>query len=320
MTNPILNPSVDVSQGIPIGNAAAELASVSPDNASGSPQDAQTPQGGSPDNPQTDPAIVERLRQQNAKLAKLVGALGLDPMSDIPDQLEKGLITPEMVAAHIASRIQPQPAPTAQPVASQPDVYDPVAKAEAEYRQYKELCDKEGRENGTVSFETLQKYNEAVLRLQEAKASAVLSRIEAETQQKQYQQALDTVLGVLKTNPVYQALPADSKQELEFAHVAITSALADQEARRLGLDPARLTAQQYQYFAQKAAEKIQKIAMVNSSQAGKFSAPTVPPAQPGFVPAGTGGQAIPPVNPYAKANLQNHRQLAQMYLKQIKQL
>ena len=49
-------------------------------------------------------AATERLKQQNARNMKAFTAMGIDPLSDIPEQLEHGLITPEMLQRHIQNK------------------------------------------------------------------------------------------------------------------------------------------------------------------------------------------------------------------------
>ncbi len=306
---------VDISQGVPIGQATF----TDPSEASQTPQDGQTPAEGTLVTPSESAAALERLKQQNARNAKLLHSLGIDPLSDIAEQLENGLITPEMVVQHVLSKHSQPPAvaPTA-PMAAD----DPVAQAEAEYNAAKKACDEEGQANGHISFETLQRYNEAVLRLQDAKAQSVTQQLAAKQQMEQANENVERVLSVARSGHYYSLLPDTAKQTSDYVHVAMTGTIADQEARRMGLDPSRLTPKQYEYFAQKASSQLAELAEslieLGRRQARQGITPTYTNHRP-VAPAGSGGQPVGLPNPFARVNHTNHMEAARQYVASIQQ-
>jgi len=166
---PASNP--DVSQGFPdTNNTPAEITplplepqqpsgsgdNVTVDNTTEAPQaapDGQTPEGQvnmDPAQKEAPDAITERLKQTNAQNAHLLNVLGIDPLSDIGEQLEKGLITPDMVRQHAANKYTPVPR-SVEPTVSQPT--DPVSKAIAEQEDAQAAYNKEIADTGSVSLD-----------------------------------------------------------------------------------------------------------------------------------------------------------------------
>jgi len=257
--------------------------------------------------PEESRAAAERLKQQNARQAKLLSSLGIDPLSDIGEQLESGLITPDMVKNHVL-RNTPQPV-------NEPAADDPMVTAESEYELARRACEEEGQNTGQVSFDTLRRYNEAALKLQDVKAQSVTRQMAAERQAKQAYDNVDRVLTVARSTPYYQGFSENGRQISDLVHVALTGAIAEQEARKLGLNPQTLTPQQCEYFAQKASVKLGELAAELIATGNRQPVNPVPNNQrPAYVPAGSGGSNVGIPNGYQRANIANHQELARQYM------
>ena len=318
----VSQPETDVSQGFPVTRDQAVQRAEKPVEshsepieASGDAVEGQTEPEGSLVTPQERKASDERLRQQNARQAKLLQSLGIDPLSDIAEQLESGLITPDMVVQHVMSKHAPQ----GQPQQPQQVASDPVSQAQNAYLEAKAACEAEGKEYGQVSFETNQRYMEAAIALQDAKATSYTSQLAAQQQQEQANQNVEMVLTMARQNRYYPELPDNAKQISDFLHVAMTGAVADNEARQMGLDPARLTPKQVAYFAQKAQAQLGQLAdsfiELGKRQARQPNSPTQPQTRtPMPTPAGAGGAAASMPNPFARVNHINHKDAARQYM------
>lgn len=306
---------VDVSQGIPV-NVAPDMGQM-PVGTPTQPVEGQTAPDPTRNTPEELKAAGERLKQQNARQAKLLHSLGIDPLSDIGEQLENGLITPEMVVNHVVNRQGGQRQTVEQPVQQMSN--DPISQAQAEYEAAKAACDTEGQTTGQVSFETMRRYTEAGIKLQEAKAESVTRQFTVEQEQKRVNENVDQVLTVARNSDYYPQFADNAKQTSDLVHVALAGALAYQEAPKMGLDPNRLNPQQTRYFASKAAEQLGVLAE-NLIQLGRQQAlQSMNPGKtinqkPVYVPAGPGGQAVGVTNQFARANHTNHTDLARQYV------
>lgn len=319
----------DTSQGYPVAGTPEtaddqqqqNVPSESPESHEDAPQgDEMENKAQGPDlTPEEREKATERLKQMNARNARLLSSLGIDPLSDVAEQLEQGVITEDMLIQHIAARhgLTPAQAKAAQGQ-TQPEVdtNDPVALAQREYEEAKEACYREGKEENYVSFETNARYNEAYLNLQEAKANAHAAQLNAQRQQEQYNENVEQVLTVARSNDYYQGMPDDVKQASDFVHVAVTGAIADQEARSMGLDPQSLNAQQYQYFARRASEQLSSLVgyfRQSGMPQGMAPAGTGNSQKPIPTPIGSGGSPASIPNPYANVSVQNHKDAARQF-------
>jgi len=265
-------------------------------------------------------AVNERLLQQNARTNKMLSAVGIDPMSDIAEQLEAGLITPEMVRNHIQGTQQPPQQPSNQYQANVGN--DPVAVAVQELADAKAEYDAEVASGEGVSLET----NNRLLTAMDAKSEAMINGITqkyAATEQAQQANAnVDAVLNVARSDPHFAQMDAGIRNATELAVMSVTGVLADRGARELGLDPATLTPQQYNHFATKATGELdllkQHYIQIGANQVRSGQAPNnhlngnrqIPN------PAGSGGGSVaPPANQFSNANAQNHAQMAREYMK-----
>ena len=93
--------------------------------------------------PEDIAAVAERLKQQVARNNKLISAVGLDPMSDIGEQFENGMITAEQIRQHALGRITQYQQPQAQVPSQQQMDVNPVAVAQEEYNAAKARYDAE---------------------------------------------------------------------------------------------------------------------------------------------------------------------------------
>lgn len=288
--------------------------------------------------PQEKQAAEERLRQQNARQARLLSSLGIDPLSDIAEQLEQGLITEDMVVQHVMQKrgLNPQQVNNQQNNAV-PDRNDPVAQAKAAYEAAKQACHQEGKENGQVSFEALERRDEAFIQLQNAMEESFTQRMRAEEKAQAAQKNVDAVLSVGRSGEYYNQLPDDLKQISDFVHVATTAVMANQEASQMGFDPDGLSQKQCQYFANKNSKDINRLAEYlieigrrqalqpnqaaqPQNQPGRFVPGTYPQTNSninqrpmGVAPTGPSGNPAGVPDLFSGVNLKNHKDLARKY-------
>ncbi len=344
------NANVDISQGYPVaeqpGGAPVEPqpGATGPPVMSGPTVEPTTPEEGAvttPAEPEAPDAVVERLKAQNAQNAKVLKALGVDPLSDLGEQLEQGLITDEMVRNHVQAKYQP-PQTTTAPEATAPASDDPVVLAEQGIEAAKknlvsaraaydsEAATVDGVDLSTNSklFDAQQAVSDAKEALNEAKLDNLTHQIAADKRVKQVNESVEAVISAARENPEFANMDTSLQQAVEQTSVALTGMLADQKAREMGLNPADLNAQQYQYFAGEANKMLGNLAEFYRNLGRKE-------AKPGFVPAGAnpapganvnvnaniptpanaGGSPIPVNNPYANTNVANHEEMAKQYVK-----
>lgn len=306
-------PDLDTSQGFPVGSEQVPVQQEAPPEAPAAapvvPQEPQTPAEAQVSTPEELQAANNRLKQINARHAKVISAVGLDPLADLGEQLETGAITPDMVQQHVLAQHRP-PQQAGQPQVSN----DPVSVAEQMMLDAKAECEKEGTETGNVSFQTMTRYNDAVIAFQDVKARQVQQELADRDARAQANANVDAVLSVARQNEYYNGFDDETKQISDFAHVAMTRAIAEREAPGMGIDPMNMNTQQYQYFANKAAQSLGRLA---GGVQGRQPAPA-PLQQPVNrnvpIPAGPGGGVVPPPNPFAGVNHTNHQEVARRYI------
>jgi len=323
---------IDTSQGFPVPADQSVQAPAQPAPGQAVPDDqlpaeaavshvetSKAPEG-TIATPEELQAAANRLKQQNAQQAKLLASIGLDPLSDLGEQLESGLVTPEMVRQHVAGLNQPLQQPGQ--VQGQQPAQGPVDIAQSAYDAAVAACETEGQESGNVSFQTMKEYNQAVIALQDAKANAVSQELAASRQADQANANVDRVLSVARSGDYYNRFSEEAKQASDFAHVALTRAIAEQECQRLNMDMNRLTPQQYEYFAQKATSQLGILAQsVASSGQPPVPLQSMPVNPNNFVPnpASGGGGTVQPVNPFAGTTQLNHKDAARQYVHSLGQ-
>lgn len=338
---PASNP--DVSQGFPdTVNKPTEITplplepqepskdeDVKVDDAIELPQG--SPDGTSPDGRvNMDPAqkeapdaITERLKQTNAQNSHLLNVLGIDPLSDIAEQLEKGLITPDMVRQHVANKYVP--APRIEPTITQPS--DPVSQAKAAQEEAQTAYNKEVADTGSVSLDTNSKVRQADLALYEARLAELTNKVDRDNQQKQVNESMEAVLSVARKNPEYAQMEAPLQRAIDETTLSLTGYLADQKASEMGFDPATITPSQYAYFATEASQMLNKLAehyrgLGRNDAKPSFPVGGNPPSNqnvnnfaPNVVPANSDGNPVPIDNPYANVGINNHQEAARRYMK-----
>lgn len=264
-----------------------------------------------------DKATTDRLKQQNARQAKLLSSLGVDPLSDLGEQLESGLITPDMVKNHILGSQRPAEAAPSAPTV---DLGNPLAVAQEEYRQAKIAYDKE-TEEGSISITTNSALLNTIQKLNDAKLENLTRQITAEKQSQQVSESVEAVLNVARSNPEYVQMGDNLKQASDTVNIAMTGILADREAQKMGIDPATLTRQQYEYFAKKASEQLGELAnfyiemgqkQVRDNLQPQTRKNNFPPA-----PAGASGTGVTPANPYAAVTHSNHKEAALQFARNV---
>jgi len=343
---PASNP--DVSQGFPdTNNTPAEITplplepqqpsgsgdNVTVDNTTEAPQaasDGQTPEGQvnmDPAQKEAPDAITERLKQTNAQNAHLLNVLGIDPLSDIGEQLEKGLITPDMVRQHAANKYTPVPR-SVEPTVSQPT--DPVSKAIAEQEDAQAAYNREIADTGSVSLDANSRVRQADLALYEAKLAELTNKVDRDQHQKQVNESMEAVLGVARDNPEYANMEVPLQRAVDETTLSLTGYLAEQKASEMGFNPATLTPQQYAYFANEATQVLGKLAnhyrglgraeakpsfaegghLPNNQNVNNFA--------PNVIPANSDGSPVPINDPYGAVGINNHQEAARRYMRNNK--
>lgn len=260
--------------------------------------------------PVDDKAVAERLKQQNARQAKLLSSLGIDPLGDLAEQLESGLITEEMVKQHVLGRPE-------QKVAA-PTATDPLSVAKYKYDTAKAAYDKEA-ESGGITIQTNNAYLNAIQGLNEAKLDSITQQITADRTVRQANENVERVLNVARSVPEYAEMDDGLRGSVDMVNVAVTGIIADREARKLGLDPAMLTPNQYEYFAKKASAELKTLADYYVEKGRQQAKSGLLPQNVNKVtpvPASSGeGTVVPPVNPYEKVTHANHQDAARQFIK-----
>lgn len=263
-------------------------------------------------------AAHERLKQQMSRNNKLLSSLGLDPTSDLGEQLEAGVITEDMVRSHIQNRLgfTPQPAPAPGQPGPVPQSNNPVDTAQQNLASIREQYNNEAAE-GSVSLETNNALLEAIQTLNDAKLEDVRNQFTADSNRRAADETVDRVLNVARSMDGYEQMEQPLQQTVDTAMIAVTGVVADREAVRLGLDPARLTPQQVEYFAQKANDQLAMLANHFIGVGEQRVKAGLRPANPNVnrpVPAGSGGNPVVPGNPFVNANLSNHKDLVRNFM------
>jgi hypothetical protein len=254
-------------------------------------------------------AVTERLKQQNARQAKLLAGLGIDPASDIAEQFESGVITEDMVRQHVLGKKEEETVP------QKTESNDPVDIAQNEYDRAKAAYDKEA-ESGGISIATNNAYLSAMQKLSDAKLDRIEGQVTAERTAQQVDRNVTAVLNIARQAPEYEKMSDELKSSSDTVNIAMTGIIADREARRMGLNPARLTTQQYEYFANKATEELGALRdyFVELGRQ-EVRASLTPSNTKNVIPApGTGGDVVPLINPYGNVKISNHQDAARKYM------
>ena len=314
--NVTVNPGSD-GQGYPESTSIeVEKAPESPVQ----PSNDQTPPVEPVSHPDDLKAATERLKQQTARNNKLLSSLGLDPTSDLAEQLEMGVITPDMVYQHINRKFgnqnQPPVTPDRQPVSM-----NPVAQAQGRLADARAAYDAEASEGG-VSLKTNSDLLQAIQDLNDAKLEDVTRQFTASKQEQQASDTVGRVLNIARKAPEYVNMQPNLQEVVDRTSVALTGMIADREARTLGLDPAALNSQQVEYFANKAQVELEQLANyfigVGERRVKQGFRPNNNQTIP--VPAGNSGSPVAPINPYGGANVSNHRDLARNFVQNARRV
>jgi len=303
------------NQNAPVGDQ--QSMSVDEFNRQGDMDQYADEQMANGDSPEVADAKVKRLQQMNSKNSKLLQALGVDPLSDIADQLEEGLITPDMVRNHILGNSNPSQPEQNQP---QPDYSDPVAEAQQRVIEAEQAWDQEYQQDGSVSVETLNNLRRAERLLTDARLEQVTRQVTARDQKEQVDQNVNAVLNVARSTPEYEQMDPQLRQSMDSVNLSLTASIADQEARQMGLDPNQLTPQQYAYFAQKGQQQLGGLAefymdlgaqrVRQNQMPGRNSSRNAPP------PAAPNTSSVPrQPSKFTGVDLSNHAQAAKDYMR-----
>ena len=317
---------IDISQGYPVPvSPEATGDAQAPQNAPNEGEGSNT----TPDTSESPESVTERLKQTNAQNGKLIAALGLDPMSDLAEQLESGLITEDMLRAHVRNNLGvPNTQTQNTPVVQQST--DPVAIAEQSVVDAKAQYDREIEETQGVSIETNNALMEAKDRLYDAKLDRVTSRVTADEQGRQVNENVETVLNLAHNTPEYATMDTKLQQAVENVSLSLTGGIANAECVKQGWDPNNLTREQHNYFANQAQETLGNLAEhyrelgraeVRNQFRPQGQAPAPSnvngnvPQQPVVNPAGNVGNAPGIPNKFANVNLKTHNAAAQEYVR-----
>jgi hypothetical protein len=312
----ITEPVVDVSQGYPSGGPQ------SPPQVPAEPTQTTEPKTDSTKaTPDEITAANERLKQQNAANEKLIRSLGLDPGSDLAEQLESGVITQEDVINYIANRASvPRQGTIVQnrPQTTNVTPKGPVETAQAAYEAAKAAYNEEVA-GGEVTINTNTKYIEAIHALNEARNAAIADEIRQRDAQAASSENLEAVLTVVRSQPGYADLKPEVRKSVDDVNVAMTCQVIERAAQDLGLDPNRLTKRQVTYFASQANKQLGQLAnyyieLGRQEVRNSYSLRSGSPAAGGTPrPVPSGGPVItPPVNT-PRITLDNMAEVARQF-------
>ena len=325
-----ITPTTEVAQDaqpvISADQSPLSNAIKTPEDAPGGEKPVESPVS----HPEDLAAANERLKQQNAQQAKVMAALGLDPMSDVADQLEKGVITEDVLRQHITARFAP---PVTAPVPVSPPAMVPapvtpetlVVDAQQAYDDITATYNKEA-ESGQIQLATNKKMMDAIQNLNEAKLSAITHQFTARDEERQQadrtrqvDENVEAVLNLAHNAEGYAELEVPLKNTTDMVTLSLTGFIADREAGKLGLDSSKLTNQQISYFGQRAITELGALKQhyINVGAASVRNHlrpnPTQVRAIP-ITPAGPGGSPVPAPSPYATSNIANHAAMARNFV------
>ncbi len=250
-----------IEGGFPV-NQTVPAVDTPPTDAAGAPEpavDGQTPAIVPELTPEEVAAAGERLKQESSRNSKLLNALGVDPLSDIAEQLESGLITEEMVRTHVANRLTPPAASPIQPTVQQVTT-DPVALAQQSLLDAQALYDKEEGSGEGISLQTNRALLEAIQGVNDARNNAIEDRINRTDEKSQGDQNIEAVLSVARQGNAYGEMDEILRSSTDAVTIGLTGIIADREAKGLGIDPKTLSSGQYAYFANKASAQLGTLA------------------------------------------------------------
>ncbi len=341
-----VTPAADVNtdQGYPVSPDEANQPPTVPEGTpqpdtepTNEPEGVVTP----PEAPEAPDATVERLKQQVARQNKLLGIAGIDPASDIGEQLENGLISPEDVQNHVRAKYQ-TPQTTNTPETSAPASNDPVALAVASVEaaqkglvDAKTAVDSEIEKEGQISiaannalFNAQQASNDANNNLNSAKMDKLTQQITADKQFEQVNQSVEAVKSIARESAEFANMAAPLQTASEDATLALAGSMATNWAIKNRINPETLTTAQYQHFGNEASKQLNGLAEYytnlgrGQSKAGFVPNQPNPPPNNANVntnmptPANAAGSPVPVTDPYVNGTVENHKELARQYMKQ----
>ena len=249
--------NADISSGYPVAKTEANV----PENVPTEGVEAQTPPDGTNTPVVETNAAMERLKQQNSANGKLLAALGVDPLSDLGEQLEQGLITPDMIRAHVMKTDNGYTNNPSRP----PDVQAQPQQGSVESLQ-QNLADirakynEEAASGNGITIETNNALFDAQQQLNDARLDNVTRQITAKEQAQQVNENVNAVLSVARSQDEYSKMDQSMQKMSEEVTLSYTGMLANQKAAEMGLDLNSLTPQQYTYFANQATGQLDALA------------------------------------------------------------
>jgi uncharacterized protein YdbL (DUF1318 family) len=274
--------------------------------------------------PEEIAAANERLKQQNAANEKLIRSLGLDPQSDLAEQLESGVISQQDVVDFISKRAGvPRTATNVRNVTQTTDQppKGPVETAQAAYEAAKQAYDAEAASGDGVTIKTNTEYIEAIHKLNEARNAAISDMVRQRDLETASTENLEAVLTIARTQPGYNDMPAEIRRGVDDVSVAMTSQIIERAALDLGLDPSSLNKRQVAYFAQQANKQLgllaeyqrelgrQEVRKAFSLRGGGGNPPGGSPPNP----APAAGPVVTPAGERPRITMDNMSQMARDY-------
>ena len=206
---------------------------------------------------------------------------------------------------------------------------NPVAVAQQELSEAKRAYENELNTKGYVEVTTNTRYLEAIQALNDARFSHQ-EQVRAEAQVAQNaNRSVEAVLDVVHTDmPEIDKMDSELVGTLEQAFIGYTDFRAHTKAKRLGIDPANWTPQQYAAIAREASVEMGRLAEYfreQGRQQAKAGFALSQPVQPGMnrtnvpgpvTPANASGNVVPAHNQFAGTNINNHKEMARKYAQQ----
>jgi hypothetical protein len=257
--------------------------------------DPATPEGNGTQPNATDPGVVTRLEQANARQAKALLALGINPDSTMIDQFEKGLLT--------ADDLRQLTSPTQQVVQNTA----PPQKSPAEILREVSAKVKEKQDATLEDFETLAEATAQFIENREASDQQTAMANQANA----CQQAVYSVFDSDSSNPIEDQAVKATEREIFFAATDLDVSL---EARKTANPYGMMTPDTYAFYANQTKGKLAAVKQAYIDYGRKLEREGVPPAPAQKIIAPVApGQGAPVAQPKVKVTVDNMAEARKAY-------
>jgi hypothetical protein len=244
-----------------------------------------------------DPGVVTRLEQANAKQAKALLALGVNPESTALDQYEKGLLSAEDLR-RLTTPVQ-MPTRGVEQTPPQKTPAQVLRETVAKVRQNKDAT--------LEDFETLVDCTAQYIEQNESTREQSLMAQQAQNCQQAVYNVFDS-----GDNPITDNEVKMTEREMFFA---ATDLAVSTDARKTQNPYAMMTPETYQFYANREAERLGKVKEAYIELGRKLEREGIPPAPAKQIPTPAApGQGAPVRAPKVKINVDNMQKAREAYM------